>query len=239
MFRPKDGHGFGNIIMQLCLVDKVSSHIYDGKRGDYIKVKSPMIVVEDDGTLQACESPPLFIRPEIHKKISHIIEPTEKANAFIEKYKHLIDGVEFAFQIRMGSKSSNPEVTSKSSVHCDETGLNKFFEIMDKTRGNVFISSDCLETKKLFSSKYGTRVRYIDEDAVYVINGNTSDPWITFTDFFLLGMCPFIFMTGGARDMFTFSTFGYMAAMYGQKEFQPIFNDCYDSIHRTSGEQVN
>lgn len=231
MFRPKDGHGLGNILMQLCHVtDTVSDKFYtDGNRGKFIK--TTLKIVRDDTESDTLQDPPLNINPKTHARIREIISPTEHAKSYIHNYRHLIEGVEFAFQIRRGALSSDKEVAKRSSVHCDDTALLKFFHIIDQTNGNVYISSDCLETKRKFLHKYGERVRFIDETAEYITNDLKNEPWVTFTDFFLLGMCPRVFITGGARDMFTFSTFGYMACMYGNNECIPIFNDAYDSIH--------
>lgn len=230
MFRPSN-LGLGNILIQLCHVKSVSSKIYDGRRGEYIRVKDGIQVIEDDGTLPAGPEPRIYLQPTIHCHISDIIEPTEHAKTYIDKYRHLVDGVEFGLQIRRGMNSSSKNVNCVSAVHCDETALRKFFHIMDTTSGNVFLSSDCVETKRLFYKMYGNKVRFVDEQAILILNETIDDPWASFTDFFLLSMCPFIYMTGGARDLFTFSTFGYMAAMYGKKPFEAVMNDAYESIN--------
>ena len=51
-----------------------------------------------------------------------------------------------------------------------------------------------------------------------------SDYHNIYLKFFLLSMCPQLFLTGGRGDMIGFSTYAYMAAIYGKKPFQPIFN---------------
>jgi len=42
--------------------------------------------------------------------------------------------------------------------------------------------------------------------------------------FFLLSKCPKLYLTGGRGDMVGFSTYGYMAAVYGNKPFEIVFN---------------
>jgi hypothetical protein len=218
MYNPPN-LGLGNILMHLCQVSSVTDKIYDGMRGEYIKVKLPIVQESSE-----VETPHLYVIPELHQKIKDIIEPTEKCKTYIEKYKHLIKDIDFSLQIRRGALSKSEIVSNISAIHCNDDGLNKFFEIMNSTKGNVFLSSDCMEIKRIFKEKYGDRIRFIDNEVQYIINTNKDDPWTTFTDFFLLSMSPFVFMSGGNVDMNTFSTFGYMACMYGGVPFKPVFN---------------
>lgn len=37
--------------------------------------------------------------------------------------------------------------------------------------------------------------------------------------------CPHLFITGGNKDMVGFSTYAYMAGIYGNKPIEIIFND--------------
>lgn len=222
MFRPKDGHGLGNILMQLCQVNIVSDKIYDGNRGKFIKVH--MCIVKDDtGDVDIIE-PNLYITPREHKNIKHLIEPTDYAKIFIKKYIHLLNGVEFGIQIRKGALSSNKEVVKHSCQHINESGLHKFHEIVKMTDKNIFIAADCLETKKEFKRLYGDRIKYIDEECEYIVNSLNDEPWVSFTEFFLLGKCPHVYITGGNTDMSGFSTFGYMACMHTHTNFTPVFN---------------
>jgi len=229
MYRPSKA-GLANKLMQICQVNLVSSNIYDGGYGKYMKLTIP--VQQDDGTLPSLD-PPLTINPGLHYNISEIMKPTEEAKTKIEEYRHLVDGVSFGLQIRRGCMSECPDVSKWSAVHCDDTALAKFHQIMEQNSGTVYLSSDCIKVKRDFAERYPGRVRYLDEEAAHSWSGmGIEDPWVTFTEFYLLSMCPVIFMTGGARDMFTFSTFGYMAAMYGRKQYLPVFNDCEKSLSR-------
>ena len=63
-------------------------------------------------------------------------------------------------------------------------------------------------------------------------------PWVAIVDgekkytdyhniyllFFLMSKCPRLFITGGNKDLVGFSTYAYMAAIYGNKQFNMIFN---------------
>ena len=46
----------------------------------------------------------------------------------------------------------------------------------------------------------------------------------SFLKFFILSMCPKLYLTGGRGDMIGFSTYAYMASIYGEKPFEITFN---------------
>jgi hypothetical protein len=208
-------------------VSEVSEKIYDGNRGRFIKVEGVKVKPYDPDVENI--HPPLYINPQIHSKISRIIKPTEYALKYIDDYKHLLDGVSFAFQIRRGHLSTNTCVSKHSSgtIFCTDETLEKFINIMkEQPDTKVFISSDCLAVKHKLKKMFPDRVSYINKEPEFITgDNNESDPWVSFTDFFLLGMCPRVYITGGFKDMLSFSTFGYMACMYGKNECVPIFND--------------
>lgn len=225
MFRPENISGLGNVLMQLCHSKKVSSHIYHGGRGKYIEALIP--VIDDDGTLEAIPTPHLILDDSVHMNIDKFIKPTEECNRCLKEYEHLIKDVSYALQIRIGVQSSNPAMLKygNSVIFCDENDLKKFHDIIRNTPGNVYISSDCLVTKRKFRDLYPDRVRIIDEEPVYIVGENQLDPKVTFMDFFLLSKCPAICITAGALDSYSISTFGYMAAMYGKIKPHGVFND--------------
>lgn len=230
MYRPNDNLGLGNILIKLCQVDTVSEKIRDGGRGKFLQFHG-LNIIRDDTDVEVI-NPPIFINSESNKRIRSVISPTEHAQSYIDKYKYLVEGVEFGIQVRRGALSCDSRMAIKSSIQCDDTSLLKFFDIVRIASGPVFLSCDCIQTKHRFREAFGDKIRFIDESAEFLDNDITSqDPWVSFTDFFLLGMCPYVYITGGARDMYTFSTFGFMACMYGNKRWIPIFNDAYESIH--------
>ena len=46
-----------------------------------------------------------------------------------------------------------------------------------------------------------------------------------YLEWFLISMCPKVYLTGGRTDLVGFSTYGYTAAIYGSKPFEIIFNE--------------
>lgn len=223
MFRPKDGHGFGNILMQLCHVNIVSEKIYESIRKDYIKVN--MCVLDDKTSdIEIIDCPPLNIIPHLHKNIKYLIEPTLKLKKLINEYYNLVNGVGFAFQIRRCGFAKDFNEHSPNFNYCTDQTLEKFFYILENTTCDVYVTSDCLETKRLFKSRFPDRVRILDEKTTHTANEINEYTWVPFLEFFLLGMCPYVYITGGNPDMSSFSTFGYMACMYNHTKFIPIFN---------------
>lgn len=226
MYRPT-ACGLGNLLIYMTQVPKASSDVYTkGRRGEYIRFRG-VEIVDDDGTLPDVH-PKLFIGDPNHFKIHTMIEPTEKMNGLIEKYKHLVDGVSYAFQIRRCGLSKSPNVNNdpgRNNNFCTDETLKKFYNLLEHTSGNVFVSSDCYETKMDMYRRFPDRIRVIDADPTHINSDSDVDPWVSMTEFFLLSMCPMIYMTGGNRDMMTFSTFGYTAAIYGATKCFPIFND--------------
>ena len=45
-----------------------------------------------------------------------------------------------------------------------------------------------------------------------------------FLKFFILSKCPMLYLTAGTDQLIGFSTYAYMAAIYGNKPFKLIFN---------------
>jgi hypothetical protein len=115
---------------------------------------------------------------------------------------------------------------TKEVNFCTDECLDKFFDIMNKTNGNVFITSDCHEVKKLFKEKWNDRVRILDEPSVHTSSSvKDSDPKYPILEFFILSKCPFIYVTGGDPTTgMSISTYGYMAAIYGKKPYYLVTN---------------
>jgi hypothetical protein len=88
----------------------------------------------------------------------------------------------------------------------------------------VFLASDSPETKREF---YGARTL---DTTIAVVHGMcpaapTKDRRNVFVDFFLLSMCPRVFVTGGNFPGCPgMSTFGYMAAQYGGVPWEIVNN---------------
>jgi hypothetical protein len=213
MYRPTVG-GIGNLFMHLCQVDTVSDTVYENNRGKYIRLEG-IKVIPDDGTLPSVDVN-TYLYQQSHKVIRSIVKPTDEMNILIQQYRHLVDGVEFAMQIRMCGLVKDKSFCENTPNSDYVISLERFYDVMNNTTGNVFVTSDCQHVKKTFKSKWPSRVRILDEQPIHTssTNGNI-DPWVSYLEFFLLSECPYIFVTGGKL----ISTFGYMAAMYGHRQF--------------------
>lgn len=224
MYKTK-GDGLGNILIKLAEVRDgyVSKDIYDGHRDKFLKFKH-VTIVYDDSMEQI--KPSIYINPPRNIKFVDMVEPTEYTKLLIEKYRHLVNDVSYAINIRRGSLSSSEYVVrySNNTVFCDDDSLQEFINIVETSKGNVFIASDCLETKRKFTRMFPGRITCLEEEPDYIIGEGGKEPWVSFVEFFLLSMCPYIVLTGGNKDMYSFSTFGYCAALYGNVPYKAIFN---------------
>jgi hypothetical protein len=223
MYRPSnDGIGLGNMLIKMTQVDSVSSQFLGGGIGKYIKVNIP--VIEDpDGSLPST-NPPIYIGQPVHNRIRDIISPTPVMMRLIEQYQH---PVSVGIQIRRCNLAKTPNFDDSGihTIFCTDATLEKFHAIVNSSPGDVFLTTDCVEVKKTFKEKYGDKIKIVDAAPTHVHMDAKDDPWVSILEFFLLSKCPIVYMTGGNRDMFSFSTFGYMAAVYGNKQWVPVFND--------------
>jgi hypothetical protein len=214
MYRPpKDG--LGNILMHLCQVDTVSSELVNRGYTKYINIKKT--ILDDDGRPSAPWH--TYIVPELHTKIRDIIEPTDLTKSLVNKYWQ---DVAYGLQIRRGGLSTSESISANSFVTCDDVALAKFYTIADTIPGKFLVVSDCLKIKRDFMQRYPDRVITIEEEAKHLV---TEMDWLSWVEFFMLSKCPHVFMSGGTRDMNKFSTYGYMACIYGNCPCEPVFND--------------
>lgn len=225
IYRPSTG-GIGNLFIHLTQCENVSDTIYNGKRNLYFNIINLNVVHDEE--FMPDQKTEIYIGHPIHHRIRDILRPTEYMKNLITENKHLIDDVSFAFQIRRSGLAKSMNVLkepTKELNYCTDEALLKFFNIMDHTSGNVFVTSDCYEVKKVFQQRWPDRVRIFDEPSVHTSSSVESDPCVPILEFFLLSMCPFVFVTGGdPNHRIYMSTYGYMAAIYGNKNFTFVFN---------------
>lgn len=222
MYRPGVG-GLGNIFIHLTQCHVVSDTIYNGRRDEYIKLEN-IEVKNDDGTLPDKETH-VYIGHPIHNRIRDILKPTSYMQELIDEYGHLVKGVGFALQIRRCGLAKNFNEQTKETNYCTDETLKKFFTIMETTHGDVYVTSDCQETKQLFKNKWPERVRILDKPSVHTSSDFDTDPKFPILEFFLLSECPFVYCTGGDPVTgMSMSTYGYMAAIYGNKPYTFVFN---------------
>jgi hypothetical protein len=106
----------------------------------------------------------------------------------------------------------------------DDSALETFNKIIESDPGPIFLAIDSLDYKKKLAEKYPDKLFFIDRPLVVADSNNTVDDSLPFLEFFLLSRCKWVYITGGNRDFSCFSTFGYMAAIYGSKPFSTVWN---------------
>ena len=243
LFIVPDPMGWGNIALSLsdlcysCKDPKVNSFINDVERGvtfsgfeitDRVDIEEykPRICINS------------YFYNVIHKNLSDIIHPTDIMKQMIEEKKHLVGDI--GMHIRRGAHSRD---SSNIGCHANETGihpayfandaaLEKFFNVVRQTSGTVYLASDSNEVKKLFKETFPGRIQTLDTEVVLTYkcpmlknhDVTTESRLNCYLEWFLLSMCPEVYITGGAPDGCSISTFGYSAAAYGKKKINVISN---------------
>lgn len=235
----KQDGGFGNTLIQLTSLQKectqVHDHVFEYELGNCITING-FTRVSHEGQKPEC---PIYINPYtynvVHPRIRNIIKPTPFMEDMISKYNHLIEDVTCGMSIRRGSYSldskqfKTKQAEDASHYFCSDTGVEKFINIIEKSPGPVFVSSDSKELMKMLVSKFGDKIRYYDSPYAIGMSQDLRDISMSeyhgiYLKFFLLSKCPKLYLTGGRGDFVGFSTYGYMAAVYGNKPFEVIFN---------------
>jgi hypothetical protein len=237
------GMGWGNVV--LSLVDVVTrfpnvlvhSSINDIERGvEFIGLE---YVDTMDGFLEVKSQ--IFINQRyfqtVHSNIPKIIRPNEHMRGLIEKYRHLVDGVTCGIHIRRGayqadSKNIGCHGLDKNgepvpAYFATDSALEKFKKIVQTTPGKVFLASDSREVKHMFKD-----VNFLDTDAVLTYKCDTlknydvtpEDRLNCYLEWFLLSMCPKLYITAGESDLSGLSTYGYAAGCYGGCPIEFVFN---------------
>jgi hypothetical protein len=222
MFRCVDGAGLGNLFIWLSQIDEktpVSSKIYDGFRGKYLDFMN-LNIVEDDPNLESIPVPDIYLntytRTHVHPNIVNKVKPSKVLEEVISDNLHLIKDVECAIAIRTFDKYAG--------TIADEETLETFERIIKNATKKVFVACDSLAYKLTLDKKYPGKVNFLREETVHINNYTKIDSSTPFLEFFLLSLCPLMYLTGGPPDMTKFSTFGYMASVYGNVDVYPIFN---------------
>lgn len=223
MFRINDGRvGLGNLFIYLSQIDDktpVSSKIYDGYRGKYLEFTN-LNIIEDDYSMESIKTPDIYINhytsKNIHTRCRQKIKPSKLLIDIIENYKHLVEDIECGIAIRTYDPNCG--------YIADEHTLQTFENIIKNSSKKIFIACDNLEYKLKLNEKYPNKINFINGECIHINNHNTIDSPLPFLDFFLLSMCPLLYITGGPKDMTKFSTFGYMASIYGNVKANVVFN---------------
>jgi hypothetical protein len=228
LFIPAKGHGFANTLIHLC--DFFSEHpnglvhetIKDFELGRWLKFNFPTT----DLVVLPIYKPKIFINQytvqHVHPLIRKLISPSDELQKVIDDHLHLVKDVKAGLHIRRGASAPDSRliVERDEDLFASDNTVSNFRMISDVFTP-YFLASDSPETKKLFPS-----ARTLDTSISVVHDqcpeASTNDRRNIFLDFFLLSMCPVVFCTGGSNTPNSpgVSTFGYMAAIYGGREFK-------------------
>lgn len=181
--------------------------------------------------------PNLYINPHyyhnIHPICRNLVKPSTELQALIDQCRHLVDGVTAGIHIRRGwaetdskhmGHNYNPDGTIRAAYFASDNALQKFIDIVKELPGKVFLASDSQAVKTQLVRLFPDKVQTTDVKLVLTYECTDEERLGCYLDWFLLSMCPRLFITGGEPDMSGFSTFGYSAAVYGNKPFQIIGN---------------
>jgi hypothetical protein len=241
MYVFKRTGGLGNTLIHLTTLDTESTVLHDSIH-DY-ELSNCLVIKDFTCVSYEGEQPdtPIILNPYmihyVHTKIRNIIEPTLYMKRLIEKNMHTLDGVSCGMAIRRGSycEDSRQYKDERSDqphfFHCSESGLECFKEKIRNSEGKIFITSDSQSTLKSLMDEFGDKLVTID--TIFSIGSEHHTDYETkyidyhniYLLFFLLSKCPRLFTTGGNRDLVGFSTYAYMAAIYGNIPFTIVFNN--------------
>ena len=231
--------GLGNFFIHLTSMDEKCTQLHESVYAHEVSnciTINGFTRVANEGTQP--ESP-IFINPQthrlVHSKIRDIIEPTPHMKELIDKYKDILDGVTCGLSIRRGSHAvdstqhGDGREKDISYYFCSDSGIKKFEKIIEDSPGKVFVSSDSTLTVDALKSKFGDKIRTLNTKTFTIAMEQDQEPSIedyqnSFLKFFILSMCPKLYLTGGRGDMIGFSTYAYMASIYGEKPFEITFN---------------
>jgi len=239
VFKPTGG--FGNTLIHLTTIDNKCTSLHNSI--DDYELSNCVIIKDFTRASYDGEQPdtPLLINlytsKHIHPKIRNIIKPTPYMEQLIEKNMHMLEGVSCGMAIRRGSycedsrQYSDERSDQPQYFHCSQSGLEHFKEAMRNTQGRIFITSDSQSTLKTLVEEFGNKLVTID--TIFTVGAehdrvgekNYTDYHNIYLLFFMLSKCPHLYITGGNKDLVGFSTYGYMAAIYGNIPFTIIFND--------------
>ena len=176
--------------------------------------------------------------------LRHSIIPTPELQKRIDKaYEHIKD-CKAAFHVRRGTCA---EDSTKYGFlpFASQRAVNAMIREAQKIQGKVYVASDSLSTKKYIREKLGEdKVVMMDFDIGFTADEHSQyvdvedealeNKLNSYVEWFLLGKCPSVYITAGGvcgrnvphgTEEGITSTFGYSAAVYGNKIPYYVFND--------------
>ena len=231
-----NGLGFGNLVILLADCQDKCNLIHEDafkyELGNCVHI-SHFERVSYEGT-----HPPahIYINPytvqNIHPRMRSFIHPTAYMKKMIDDHSHLLDRVSACVHIRRGSYSSDiAQGHEPHYYYCSDAGLAKFESIIEKETGQVYLASDSVDVKNHMKDIFGEKIVTLDTKFACMSTVHNADQYglkelqDIYLEWFLISMCPKVYLTGGRTDLVGFSTYGYSAAIYGAKPFEIIFNE--------------
>lgn len=234
-YKNETGMGFGNVLIHLAASHDVCRKIHDDFYSKYelstcVTFKGYEVVTDNDPQPE-CD---IFIGHPSHQRITEFVEPTPFMKRLIDANKHLIEGVVAGIHIRRGAfaRDATPSRTEnpRHFYHCSDDGVSQFENIIRSLDGPVYLASDSKELKHAFKNTFRTKVRTLE--CGFALTGASDLPDQTpenyhkaYLEWFLLSMCPKLYISGGTKDFVGFTTYSYTAGIYGKKPTFPIFNE--------------
>jgi hypothetical protein len=229
MMYPQKGAGFANTLIYLC--DFFTHHpdglvhesIKDYELGRWLTFHFPVT----DRTDLPVYKPQIYINPHtiqnVHPLVRKLISPSAELQKVIDE--HDLKGVKAGLHIRRGAAAEDSRVVVQNAtdVFADDKAVDVFVNI-SKRETPFFLASDSPETKRKFPNALtiDTTIAVVHDECP---NASTNERRNIFVDFFLLSRCPKLYITGGNFPQLPgLSTFGYMAAIYGNVPFELINN---------------
>jgi len=230
-----NGTGFGNLVILLADCQDKCKYIHEDafkyELGNCVSI-SHFERVNFEGV-----QPPanIYINSHtvhnIHPRMRNFIAPTEYMKTLIDEKKHLLDGVTACAHIRRGSYTKEiAQGHDPEYYYCSDDGLDLFEKAISIEKGKVYLATDSKDVKKRMKDKFGEKIVTLDTEFACISTRHNADQYgqkelqDVYLDWFLISMCPKVYVTGGRQDLVGFSTFGYTAAIYGNKPFEIIFN---------------
>lgn len=228
---PQKGAGFANTLIMLC--DFFAHHpdgvvhesIKDYELGRWLTFHFPTT----DRTDIPVYEPKIYINQitiqHVHPMIRKLVSPSPELESILKQHDHLVKDINAGVHVRRGASAidSRVVVQKDTDVFANENAMKRFADIA-RTLKPIFLASDSPETKKLFpgAKSLDTTIAVVHDECP---DAPEKDRRNIFVDFFLLSRCPRLYITGGNFPQLPgLSTFGYMAAIYGNVPFEVVSN---------------
>ena len=191
--------------------------------------------------------------PNVGKIMNIIIQPTDFLKQYIDKNYEIVKDCVAGFHIRRGQSA---EDSKKFAFHpfASQKAVDAMIREALTLDAPVYVLSDSVSTKEYFKSKVPKAV-CLDVEIGFTADEHSQKQEVAVEDFstkinsfcewFLLSKMPKIYMvTGGINERNVdetveegiTSTFGYSAALYGDKIPYYVFNDGH--IHYPDGKDI-